>query len=297
MNTYKSAKLFIDGKEVGTFSNITFQEVPKLKGKLYLVVGPSGTGKSTLARYLSQNHDIPEVVSHTTRAPRLGEVEGVNYHFVTREYFIQMRERGEFIEHVEYNGNLYGSARSAVLGLLEKGDATIVVEGHGAEQFKAAFPKDSEIVFLLPPSQEELRRRLEVRGDKPDIIELRMKSMSHEMEYAWKWEKAGLLPWSHRIRARSVEDLTLQVLRLIEEPKGIARDLFGQTIVAGHRVAFPIDNDMMAGDVLRILPPKKVLGRRGRPFVVVRVDQDLYYGRHPEREVKYGYANKMVVVK
>jgi guanylate kinase len=272
---------------------------PKLKGKLYLIVGPSGTGKSTLARALSQKHGIPEVISHTTRAPRLGEVEGVNYHFVTREYFIQMRERGEFIEHVEYNGNLYGSARGAVIALLEKGDATIVVEGHGAEQFKAAFPDDSEVLFLYPPTDEELRRRLELRGDKPDIIDLRMKSKEHEMVYAWKWEqsKSDLLPWRNRIFARSVDDLVIKALRIIEERRGVARDLLGNVIEPGQRVAFPIDNDMMAGEVLRIEPPKKVLGKRGRPQVVVRVDIDLYFGRHPKGEVKYPYSNKMVVVR
>src|SRR6266851_666780 len=153
-----------------------------IDGKLFLIVGPSGTGKTTLVHELKEC-GLSEVVSVTTRAPRLGEIEGVHYNFITREYFRQLVERDEFIEHVEYNGNLYGSTKSAVLGLLAKGDALIIVEPHGAEQFKKVFPHFVVSIFLKPPAVEELRRRMVARGDKPELIEKRLATVQKEAEF------------------------------------------------------------------------------------------------------------------
>lgn len=288
MDTYsgKSATFSgIDGKGERIFIDYLYPVVqvePKLKGKLYLIVGPSGTGKSTLARELAKR-GIPEVVSYTTRAPRFGEVEGVNYHYVTREWFRAMQIKGEFIEHVEYNGNLYGSTRSSVVKLLEQGDATIVVEGHGAEMFLGHFENDAQVIFLMPPSNEELRARLVARGDKPEVIETRMKSVAAEMEFALKFAGQGLLPVENQIRASTVQDLVLQVLRIIEEPRGTLRDIFGKVIEPGQRVLVaPRAGPMAPGSVLRIDPPKSVLGKRGAYKVVVRVDKGYYFGIHPD---------------
>lgn len=283
----KGERLSVDPMRINT--------TPKLKGKLYLIVGPSGTGKSTLARELAKR-GIPEVVSYTTRAPRFGEIEGVNYHYVTREWFRAMQEKNEFVEAVEYNGNLYGSTHSSVTRLLEKGNATIVVEGHGAEQFLTIFGDDAKVIFLMAPSMEDLRARLMRRGDEPEVIETRMKSVGAEMAFAWKFERAGLLPLERQIRAFSVDDLVLQALRIIEEPSGVLRDLFGRKIEAGDRVLFTPRgySTMVPGAVLRIEPPKKVLGERGAYQIVIKVDEGFRAGssgRHPNREYRFDFGS------
>src|SRR5882762_2741823 len=111
MKTFKATKLeieFEDGRKLSYSGNLNFSYEPaantdqELKGKLFLIVGPSGTGKTTLVGALKER-GLAEVVSVTTRSPRLGEVEGVHYNFITREFFQQLVEKDAFIEHVEYN--------------------------------------------------------------------------------------------------------------------------------------------------------------------------------------------------
>jgi guanylate kinase len=157
-----------------------------LTGTLWLIVGPSGSGKTTLAQGLWRKICLREVVSVTTRPPRPGEVDGVHYRFIARAEYDQLLAAGELIEAVEYNGNGYGSTRGSVLAVLADDDACIVVDGRGAESFLQAFPENAKVLFVLPPGDEELRRRLEARGDSVAAIDWRMKSKAAELAFARK---------------------------------------------------------------------------------------------------------------
>lgn len=156
-----------------------------MRNRLFLIVGPSGSGKTTLVAKLKAL-GIPEIVSLTTRDPRPGEVDGVTYRYVDRPTFEALRDGGEMIESVEYNGNLYGTTRASALLALAQGHgrAAVIVESHGARQYRAALPGVCEIVFLYPPSEAETRRRLEARGDKPEVVEARLALVAKEMIYA-----------------------------------------------------------------------------------------------------------------
>lgn len=153
--------------------------------KIFLIVGPSGSGKSTLVSKL-KGAGMVEAVSVTTRRMRPGEVDGEHYYFVDRPRFEELRAAGELIESVEYNGNAYGMTKAAVGLALARGagKCVVIVEGHGARQFRAAFPGICETVFLLPPPADEIRRRLEARGDAPVLVEQRLASVAREMIFA-----------------------------------------------------------------------------------------------------------------
>lgn len=151
-------------------------------GKLFLIVGPSGTGKTTLVRAL-QKQGLTEVVSYTTRAPRAGEVDGRDYFFVSRDEFAKIEQNGQFVEVVEYNGNRYGTHRGVISAAMLNGDAMIIVEPHGAVQLREAYPHVSIAVFLEPPPTAELRLRLEARGDKPEVIEKRLSTVLRESQF------------------------------------------------------------------------------------------------------------------
>lgn len=135
------------------------------RGLLVVISGPSGAGKGTLRRPLLAA--VPELrfsVSATTRPPRPGEVDGVNYHFWSRERFQQEVDGGRMLEWAEYLGNLYGTPREPVERLLAEGvDVLLEKEMQGAEQLKRRFP-DGVFVFILPPSVDELRRRIMQRA-------------------------------------------------------------------------------------------------------------------------------------
>ncbi len=162
------------------------EEISNLKHLLWMVVGPSGTGKDTLMNGLVRElGDIHVAISHTTRPMRPGEIDGKNYHYVTREDFLEMMNRGEFLEYVEYAGNYYGVARKEIDEALETQDVMIIVEGHGARQLLGYYPNNSKVIFLTPPPVQELRARMEARGDKPEAIEARLdpKHFTREMGY------------------------------------------------------------------------------------------------------------------
>ncbi|WP_328716860.1 guanylate kinase [Halomonas elongata] len=159
------------------------------QGTLFIVSAPSGAGKTSLVRELIESLDGLKVsVSHTTRPRREGEVDGVNYHFVDRETFESMIEGGEFFEYAQVFDNLYGTSRAAVEHLLNAGqDVILEIDWQGARQVRTLFP-DAVSVFILPPSREELERRLAGRGtDQHAVIAARMREaiseMSHHHEY------------------------------------------------------------------------------------------------------------------
>lgn len=154
-------------------------------GTLYILSAPSGAGKSSLAKALVESMPgLTVSVSHTTRAPRPGELDGVHYHFVTPEEFKAMVERGEFLEHAQVFDNFYGTSQAAVQAELERGhDVILDIDWQGARNVKARMEKACSI-FILPPSREELERRLRGRGqDSDEIIARRMRDAVSEMRH------------------------------------------------------------------------------------------------------------------
>jgi guanylate kinase len=154
-------------------------------GTLYILSAPSGAGKSSLAKALVESMPgLTVSVSHTTRAPRPGEVDGVHYHFVTPEVFQAMVDRGEFLEHAQVFDNFYGTSQAAVQAELDRGhDVILDIDWQGARNVKARMDKAVGI-FILPPSREELERRLRGRGqDSDDIIARRMRDAVSEMSH------------------------------------------------------------------------------------------------------------------
>lgn len=158
-------------------------------GTLYIVSAPSGAGKTSLVKALIDiMAQVRVSVSHTTRTIRPGEVDGVNYHFTKRDAFISMLEQGDFLEHAEVFGNLYGTSHTWVKETLAKGyDLILEIDWQGAQQVRKLMPK-AQSIFILPPTHKDLRQRLHNRGqDTDDVIETRMQQaiteMSHYVEY------------------------------------------------------------------------------------------------------------------
>jgi len=162
----------------------------KAKGNLFVVSAPSGAGKTSLMRALEQRLNAalaPTVAfstSTTTRAPREGEVDGVDYHFVSKEDFHTQREAGAFLESAEVFDNFYGTSQASVEANLSQGlDVILEIDWQGAEQVRRAAPGCISI-FILPPSQPELESRLRGRGqDSDDIIARRMRDAVSEMSH------------------------------------------------------------------------------------------------------------------
>ena len=144
----------------------------KKKGQLIVLSGPSGVGKSTvIAELMSQRDNIYFSVSYTTRAPRVGEQNGINYNFVSREEFEGMIQRGELLEHAEYVNHYYGTSLKLIQEKLEAGiDVLLDIEVQGAAKVRQRCP-DAIFIFIIPPSFEELSRRLHGRNtDSEDVI-------------------------------------------------------------------------------------------------------------------------------
>ncbi len=157
---------------------------PATRGRLVVLTGPSGVGKGTLVSQLRQRH--PELyfsVSVTTRPPRPGEQEGVNYYFRTREEFLNLIEADELLEWAQYAGNFYGTPREIVFQKLSQGqDVLLEIELAGARQVRQQCP-DAIRIFLSPPSLEELERRIRERGqDSEASIQRRLQQARKELD-------------------------------------------------------------------------------------------------------------------
>ena len=155
-------------------------------GNLYVVSAPSGTGKSSLVNALLEVDSHLQVsVSHTTRAPRGQEQHGREYWFTSKEDFQAMIDRGEFCEHAHVHGNHYGTSRKAIEDRIQSGeDIVLEIDWQGALQIKRIFP-NAILIFIMPPSYEELLQRLNRRGeDTPEVIETRMANARIEVAQA-----------------------------------------------------------------------------------------------------------------
>ncbi|WP_204487360.1 guanylate kinase [Caldicoprobacter guelmensis] len=155
------------------------------KGLLIVVSGPSGAGKGTICNaYLERNPHAVLSVSVTTRKPRAGEKEGVNYFFRDKETFLKMVENGEFLEYAEVYGNYYGTPKKFVEEKLADGrDVILEIDIQGALQVKERFP-EAVFIFVIPPSMEELKRRIVKRGtEDAETIYKRFQSAYEELNY------------------------------------------------------------------------------------------------------------------
>lgn len=157
------------------------------KGKLFVISGASGVGKSTVLKLVMEGRDdLKFSVSATTRPPRPGEVDGVHYYFVTRERFEEMIRQGAFLEYDAHADNYYGTPRAQAEEKMEQGLLLLDIEPMGAKQVKQAAP-DAVLIFIMPPSRQELERRLRSRGDtSEEQMQLRLERAAWEMDQrAW----------------------------------------------------------------------------------------------------------------
>ncbi|WP_062264602.1 guanylate kinase [Endozoicomonas arenosclerae] len=156
-----------------------------IKGKLYIIAAPSGAGKTSLVKAMVQSTPHVKVsVSHTTRPIRPGETDGVNYHFTSKEIFLELMSRGQFLEHAEVFGNYYGTSEAWVREQLDTGEDVILeIDWQGAQQVRKLMP-EAVSIFILPPSKEALRERLIGRGtDDMAVIDRRMNQAVDEMSH------------------------------------------------------------------------------------------------------------------
>lgn len=153
------------------------------KGKFIVISGPSGVGKGTIFNKLFKELNAWYSVSTTTRSPREGEVDGVNYFFISKEEFLKKIEAGEFLEYNYYNENYYGTSKKIVLEKMDQGvNVFSEIDVNGARNIKKIFP-DALLIYIAPPSMEELRKRLVGRGTDPiERINQRLAIAEEEMK-------------------------------------------------------------------------------------------------------------------
>ena len=189
----------------------------KRKGRLFVVTAPSGAGKTSLIdAVMREDASLKISVSYTTRAPRPGEKEGVDYHFVDEPTFRAMRERGEFLESAEVHGNHYGTAKRVILDAVAKGEDLILeIDWQGAQQVRRLYP-DCVGIFILPPSIEELERRMRSRGqDAEAVIRRRLANAKEELAHAGEFKYA--------IINKDFETAKRELASIIERERGKTR--------------------------------------------------------------------------
>jgi guanylate kinase len=179
--------------------------------RVFVITGPSGVGKGTLIRTLRQQ--VPELelsVSATTRAPRPGEVEGVDYHFLSDDEFEDLVREGAFVEHARYSGRRYGTLRSELDRHLDAGVPVVLeIELQGARQVRETMPEAVQI-FILPPSEDALRARLVGRGDtSPEDMEARLAVAREEL--------AAQGEFHHYVVNDRLEDAAAELVALVRE--------------------------------------------------------------------------------
>lgn len=160
------------------------------QGRMLLISGPSGSGKSTICRRLKERPDVVFSVSATTRRPRAGEVDGVDYRFLDVEQFKRLQREGAFIEYAEVHGNMYGTLREPMERAIQQGKVFLVeIDVQGAIQLKR-LEQPGVYVFVDVPDLDELRRRLEARGtDSPEVIERRVAKAEDERRERDKYDR------------------------------------------------------------------------------------------------------------
>ena len=179
-------------------------------GKIIVISGASGVGKSTiLTEVMKARQDLVFSVSATTRPMRPGEADGVNYHFISRESFLDMVRKGEFLEYDEHHDNLYGTLFSAVKDATEKGHVVLDIEPNGAMNVRRKYP-DAILIFIMPPSWEALEARLRGRGDTPEEqVQTRLTRARWEMDQADKYD--------YQVINDQVETCVEEVLKIIAD--------------------------------------------------------------------------------
>jgi guanylate kinase len=183
------------------------------RGLLIVISGPSGVGKDTLIRRLLElDKNLRYSVSCTTRAPRPGEADGVDYSFVSRERFQQLIDEGAFLEHATYNGNLYGTLAERVERERKAGhDVVLKIEVQGAEQVRAKVP-DAVFIFVVPPSVDELvKRQVKRNTETSQDMEARRLIATREMEYASRYD--------HVVVNDDVDRAVAEVLAIIQKAR------------------------------------------------------------------------------
>lgn len=188
-----------------------------MSGNLFIVSAPSGAGKTSLVNaLLASNQQIDLSVSYTTRAPRPGEMEGREYHFVSREMFMEMAKHGDFLESAEVYGNLYGTSQSWIETETANGrDILLEIDWQGAAQVRQKFP-DSLGIFILPPSLQALETRLKARGqDSAGVIALRLHAAQEDIAHVIEFDYVII---------NDKLDEALQQLNAIVVAAGLRRD-------------------------------------------------------------------------
>jgi len=162
-----------------------------MAARVFVITGPSGVGKGTLIRDLRERVSGLELsVSATTRDPREGEEDGVDYRFLSAEEFAERAEAGDFLEHATFSGNRYGTLRSEIERTLDAGTSVVLeIEVQGARQVRAAMGEEAVLIFIAPPDPAVLRERLSGRGtDSVEAIERRLETAKQELEAQQEFE-------------------------------------------------------------------------------------------------------------